>query len=87
MLEIKQITPSEFLSNQHRLDEFLKGKLSNLVNENYWMTEWGQIAQRFQLFKLKDLSNEEILSYEWDKNYIDGVVEQTYFKATVDSLL
>ncbi|MEK4069927.1 DUF2268 domain-containing putative Zn-dependent protease [Peribacillus sp. FSL R5-0717] len=78
MLEIKQITPSEILSNQHRLDEFLKGKLRNLVNKNYWMTEWEQIAQRFQLFKLKDLSNEEILSYEWDKNYIDEVVEQTF---------
>lgn len=78
MLKIKQITPIEILSNKHRLDDFLQEHLRILVNKDSWMMDWEQLVQRFQLFKFKDLSNEEILTYEWDRNQIQNLVEKTF---------
>lgn len=77
MLKIKQITPVDILLNVNHLDDYLKEQLRDFANEDSWMTKWEHLVQRFQLYKFKDLSKEEILAYAWDQNQIKDLVEET----------
>lgn len=78
MVQVKQITPAELLLNRNSLEEYLKEEFSDLVSGNSWMTEWEQLAQRFQLLKFKELSETEIKSLEWDTEEIERLVHKTF---------
>lgn len=78
MVQVKQITPTELLLNRTRLEEYLKEELSDLVSNDSWMTEWEQLAQRFQLLKFKELSETEIKSLVWDTEKIKKIIEETF---------
>lgn len=77
MVQVKQITPTELLLNRTRLEEYLKEELSDLFTNDSWMTEWEQLAQRFQLLKFKELSETEIKSLEWNTDEIEKIVHKT----------
>ncbi|MET3697442.1 predicted Zn-dependent protease DUF2268 [Bacillus oleivorans] len=77
MIELKQVTPNEILSNRYRLDEYFREKFSLLVDENSWLTKWEHLVQRFQLHKFKDLSKQEISLLQWDTDQIKAKVEET----------
>ncbi|MFE8700021.1 DUF2268 domain-containing putative Zn-dependent protease [Cytobacillus sp. FJAT-54145] len=77
MTVIKQITPKELFDHRGELESFLAEPLSLLVNETTWMKDWKHLAQRFQLFKFKELTQDEALSYQWDKEKISKWVLET----------
>lgn len=77
MLQITQITPNDLFKNRERLESYLKEQLSPLVNDQTWMKEWKQIAQRFRLLKFKELTEQEALSYEWNLESVQTIIEQT----------
>lgn len=77
MLDIKQIGPRKFLENSERFEEFLQECLSPHVDEQTWMTDWQQLAQRFQLDKFRDMNEAELLRYEWDEKQIKEIIEDT----------
>lgn len=79
MLVIKQITPAKLLANKKHLDEFLKDELSDLITEDSWMTKWEHLAQRFQLYKFKELPEVEIEKLQWDTDQIKSVIEETIY--------
>lgn len=77
MIEINQITPKKLLANRESLDEFLKDNLSGLITKDSWMMEWEHLAQRFQLFKFKELPEDEIKKLQWDTKQIDSIIKET----------
>jgi len=79
MLKIKQITPAKLLANKDCLEEFLKKELADSITEESWMNDWKQLAQRFQLFKFKELPESEITKLQWDTDHVQSVVEETFY--------
>ncbi|ALC90728.1 hypothetical protein AM500_13730 [Bacillus sp. FJAT-18017] len=78
MLEIKQITPIELVSNRNNLEEFLRQEFAGRVSERTWMTEWEQLAQRFQMFQFLEMTESELKSMEWNTADIEQVVRETF---------
>ena len=78
MVVVKQITPAKLLMNINRLEEYVQEECSDLVSQDSWMTEWEQLAQRFQLLKFKELSETEIISLEWETDEIEQIVHKTF---------
>lgn len=77
MNKVSQITPVDLYKHRADLDSFLFKNLSPLVNENTWMKEWKQIAERFQLFKFQQLSKEEARAYSWDTKRVQEIINET----------
>ncbi|WP_052342788.1 DUF2268 domain-containing putative Zn-dependent protease [Bacillus sp. EB01] len=78
MLETKQITPIDLVSNRNHLEEFLREEFAGHVSERTWMTEWDQLAQRFQMFKFLELTESELISMEWNTAEIEQIVKETF---------
>lgn len=76
-MEILQLTPELLLKNKNNPELYLSNIIEATITPNSWMTEWKDIALRFQLSKFLDLSTEEILSYSWDNEIIQKVVSET----------
>ncbi|MEK4130271.1 DUF2268 domain-containing putative Zn-dependent protease [Solibacillus sp. FSL W8-0474] len=76
-MKILQLTPELLLKNKNNPELYLSNIIEATITPNSWMTEWKDIALRFQLFKFLDLSTEEILSYSWDKEKTQEVVRET----------
>jgi len=78
MLKINQIMPQKLVNQMGDLDSYLKKELSPLITKTTWMTSWEQMAQRFMLNKFIGLSNEEILSYQWDAEKVERIITETF---------
>ncbi|MEC5425521.1 DUF2268 domain-containing putative Zn-dependent protease [Virgibacillus sp. C22-A2] len=75
-MNIVQINP-KIISIAENTEGSLENKLNSLVNKNTWMTEWRQLAQRFQLFKFAKMNEEESKTYEWDTVIIESLIRDT----------
>ena len=78
MIEIKQITPDLLFDHKNNLDKFLKDEFKQLTAIGSWMTEWHQVAQRFQLNKIKEMSETELKDMAWNKERIDTLIIKTF---------
>lgn len=77
LIKVNQITPREIYKNKGNLDNYYFENISKLVDQTTWVKEWEHIARRFRLFKFKDLSKEEIYSYQWDTEKVNKVIYDT----------
>jgi uncharacterized protein YjaZ len=75
--KVNQLTPMELYQHRGDLDSFLFERLNTLVNDKTWMNEWKQIAERFQLIKFKELSEEEAEAYSWDTKRVHEIIQET----------
>lgn len=67
----------DLYQNRGDLDSYLIENLSPLVNDTTWMKDWKQIAERFQLFKFKEFSEEEATAYTWDTKRVNDIIHET----------
>lgn len=81
MVTIKQFTPALLSENKYSLESFLQKELSPLVSEATWVKEWRHIAERFQLFKFKELSEHEAADLEWDTTEVEKLILESVEKA------
>ena len=81
MNKVNQITPMDLFQQRGDLDSFLFKNLSPLVNEKTWMNEWKQIAERFRLFKFREISKEEAEAYSWDTKRVNAIIHETIHNA------
>ncbi|PPA69284.1 DUF2268 domain-containing putative Zn-dependent protease [Jeotgalibacillus proteolyticus] len=82
MVNIRQLTPAKLLENQHDLENYLEQELSGLVSQKSWMTDWKELASRFQLFNFKELTKMEIRSFEWNAEQIEKMIYETVQKVS-----
>jgi len=78
MLIINQLTPQIIVNHLDDLDAYFYKELSPLITESTWMTHWEQMAERFMMPKFKQLSKEEILTYQWDTERIERIISETF---------
>lgn len=80
MVRIRQITTEELFKNKENLKQYLSIELSQLVDENTWMSNWEQLANRFQLIKFENMSEEDTIEYSWDTGVVEQAIQETIKK-------
>lgn len=76
-MNIIQLTPQLLLESKPNAEAYLNELIDSTITSTSWMTNWQDVASRFQLFKFLDLSAEEMLSHSWNEEMIAQVVSET----------
>lgn len=78
MIHVQQITANLLGENRGDLESYLESLFSPFINEQSWMKDWRQLAQRFRLYKFADMPQDELKTYEWDASRIEEITKDTF---------